>query len=355
MSPTLSAVAAPTGRMLASGGWPAAALAELVRGVDGSRATATVLGYGGMGRQYVEALRALGLRAMRVWSRTAERLAPLAGEAGIETVVGSIDDWRLAPRAADELIIIALPYPLLVPAAERATGAGFRRLLIEKPVALTGDAIARLAEAMDRLGADAVCGYNRVAYPSLHELAARAADEGGVTSCAYGFTEMIKPDWPARFPAEELARWGIANSLHPISLAHGLIGWPREWTAHRRGGLPWHPSGSVFVGAGVSVSEIPFTYHADWGSPGRWWVECHTRFASYRCCPIERLWRRALALAEWDEIPLTAAAPSVKAGIVEQVAAMLSEPVRRAVPLPSLRDAAALTQFAEDVFGYDRS
>lgn len=43
----------------------------------------------------------------------------------------------------------------------------------------------------------------------------------------------------------------------------------------------------------------------------------------------------------------------MKAGITEQVAAMLSDDIRERVPLVSLRAAAALTKYAEGVFGYD--
>jgi hypothetical protein len=52
-------------------------------------------------------------------------------------------------------------------------------------------------------------------------------------------------------------------------------------------------------------------------------------------------------------VALTAAAPAIKAGFVEQVAAMLHPEVRRAVPLVTLREAARLTHFAEDLFGYE--
>jgi hypothetical protein len=164
---------------------------------------------------------------------------------------------------------------------------------------------------------------------------------------------MIKPDWPQRFPAEELARWGISNSLHVVSMAHGLIGWPSTWHAHRAGVLRWHPTGAIFVGSGLSAHDIPFSYHADWGSTGRWSVEVHTRVSSYRLCPLEKVFRRIAATADWTEQPVRAYAPQVKAGLVEQVAALFRQEVREVLPLVSLRDAAALTRYGEAVFGYD--
>jgi hypothetical protein len=108
------------------------------------------------------------------------------------------------------------------------------------------------------------------------------------------------------------------------------------------------------VGSGVSERRVPFAYHADWGSTGRWSVELHTPAASYRLCPLERVFRRQTPLAEWMEVPLTVFAPQVKAGIAEQVAAALHGELRAVLPLVSLREAAALTRYAEELFGYAR-
>lgn len=328
-----------------------AALAEAIRAADCSRASVTVVGYGAMGRQYVRALQALGVSRLRVCSRSAGRLAPLGAIAGIETVAGGVERLACRPQAG-ELAVVATPIQLTVAAADRLAALGFRRLLLEKPVALSAADIEQLAERLEGHDAEAYCAYNRVAYPSAHEVRARAEGEGGVTSCRYAFTEMIKPDWPQRFSHEELARWGISNSIHVISMAHGLIGWPASWSGHRAGSLAWHPTGSVFVGSGVSGKGLPFAYHADWGSPGRWSVEVATAHSVYRLCPLERLFRKGPATGEWEELPVDAAVPEAKAGLVEQVAAMLSPAVQRLVPRVTLREAAALTRYAEGVFGY---
>ena len=212
----------------------------------------------------------------------------------------------------------------------------------------------KLAEAVDRIQANAATAYNRSAYPAFHEIRFRARQEGGITSCTYDFTEMVKPDWPERFPAEELARWGVSNSIHVMSMAHGLIGLPQAWDSRRSGALPWHPTGAVFVGSGVSEQEIPFCYHADWGSAGRWSVEVNTPVSSYKLCPMEEVQRKTTPLGDWEPVEVAVFAPEVKAGIAEEVAAVLSDDIRSLVPLPSLREAAALTRFGEDVFGYER-
>lgn len=328
-----------------------AELAALIGSADFSGCAVTVVGYGNMGRHYLKALRALGVRRIRVCSRFTKGLEDVGNVPGVEIVTGGYEHLECRPEA-DEVGIVATPTASLVPAAERLARLGFHRLLIEKPVSLWSNEIGRLAAKLERQGVDAFCAYNRVAYPSFHEIRACVMEEGGITSCTYTFTEIIKPDWPQRFPREELARWGIANSLHVISMAHGLIGPPKSWVGHLAGSLPWHPTGAVFVGSGVSVRGIPFVYHADWGSTGRWSVEVHTRTSSYRLCPLESLFRKSAPMADWEPVPLATFAPEIKAGFLEQIATMLTEPAARVVLLPTLREVARLTRYAEDVFGY---
>ena len=341
-----------TSSQLEEGAAPSSAeLSAAITATDFRRHSATVVGYGKMGTQYVNALRALGVGRICVSSRSEGPLAALQGQAGIETVAGGVERLERRPLP-DELAIVATPTLSLVSVTERLVALGYRRLLIEKPVSLWSPQIERLADAVERDGVEAMCAYNRVAYPSLVEARQRAQEEGGITSCTYTFTEFIQRLNLSRYPEEELARWGIANSLHVVSMAHALIGMPSTWHGHRSGSLSWHPAGAVFVGSGLSEHGIPFAYHADWGSTGRWSVELHTSASSYRLCPLEQLFRRTTPTAEWEPVPVSAFAPEVKVGFVEQVAAMLHIELRGRLPLVSLRETASLTKFGEEIFGY---
>lgn len=336
----------PEGQLVSS-----AELATRIATIDFSGCAATVVGYGNIGREYVKALGALGVKQIRVCSRSASPLRELESLLGVETVAGGFEYLQCKPRP-EELGIVAVPTLSLIAAAEWLVSLGFRHLLIEKPVALSSQEIENLGEKLGGSDVKAKVAYNRVAYPAFLEVRSQAAKEGGVTSCTYAFTEWIRPHWFQRFSAEELARWGVANSLHVISMAHGLIGMPTKWSGYRSGGLTWHPAGSVFVGSGISELGIPFSYHADWGSTGRWSVEVHTRISSYRLCPLEKVLRRTSATSDWEEIPLVTFAPHVKVGFVEQAAAMLDPALKAGIPLVSLRKASELARFAGNIFGY---
>ena len=329
-------------------------LCNAIRTTDFSNTAVTIVGYGFMGKRYLEALTSLGVGDIHVCSRSNQPLEALKGLEGISTTTGGFQ--KLArPASANDLGIVATPTADLLAAAAHLANLGFRKILVEKPVSLWSHEIMTLATLFERLDIHGVTAYNRLAYPSYLEARARTLWDGGITSCIYTFTEMIQDDWPVRYTSNELTRWGVANSLHPISMAHGLIGFPKTWNAQRFGAISWHPSGSVFVGAGVSELSVPFTYQADWTSKGRWSVEVNTQVASYRLCPLEKLFTKTAALGNWEEVPITTFDHRVKTGIAEQVSAMISDDIRPMVPLLSIKQAAHITSYAENVFGYQSS
>ncbi|MFQ6026875.1 MAG: Gfo/Idh/MocA family oxidoreductase [Dehalococcoidia bacterium] len=325
----------------------AAALSEY----DFSGCSATVVGYGYMGRHYLQTLQALGVKRIHVCSRSEASVADLKGTEGVTVVSGGYQKWEVNPLPG-ELGIVCCPTADLVGAARHLAAGGFRKLLIEKPISLQSRQIESLAELLQQQEVDAACAYNRVSYPSFIEAKFRAQEEGGITSCSYAFTEFVDRIGPGSFPDAELARWGVANSLHVIGMAHGLIGLPQSWNGHRSGAVSWHPTGAIFVGSGISEQGIPFSYHADWGSKGRWSVEIHTPVVSYSLCPLEKLYRKETATGAWEEVPVGAFDPELKAGIAEQVATMLISDRPKIIPLVSVNDAARLTKYGEELFGY---
>jgi hypothetical protein len=74
-----------------------------------------------------------------------------------------------------------------------------------------------------------------------------------------------------------------------IDLAFYLGGKPSQMSSHAAGELSWHQRGSAFVGSGVSENGALFSYHANWGAPGRWGVELHTVNNKLILCPLESL------------------------------------------------------------------
>ncbi len=67
-------------------------------------------------------------------------------------------------------------------------------------------------------------------------------------------------------------------------------------------GISWHPSGSVFMGFGITENNIPFSYNANWDAPGRWAIEVLTHKNRYYLKPLERLAVQKKASVQVDEI-----------------------------------------------------
>lgn len=324
-----------------------------IAAADFSDCRATVVGYGNMGKEFVLALQALKVGQITVCSLSAQSLLSLKEFENITVFDGGYQNFKRKPDQ-DELAIVATPTAHLIPAALHLRELGYRKFLIEKPVSLWSEELREFYEAFADQKTKTVCGYNRAAYPALLELKHLTRLEGGITSCTYTFTEFTDRINPKAYSDDEAGRWGIANSLHVMSMAHTLIGMPKTWEAHCSGSaVSWHPAGSVFVGSGISEQDIPFVYHADWGSTGRWSLEVHTRKASYRCCPLEQLSVRRSFKEEWKEVPIACFAPDVKVGFAEQVAALFQEKIGCDIPLISLEGACRLIEFGEDVFGYE--
>jgi hypothetical protein len=135
-------------------------------------------------------------------------------------------------------------------------------------------------------------------------------------------------------------------------MAHELIGTPKSISTYRSGSLPWHPTGKKFVGAGITKKDIPFSYHADWGSAGRWGIEIMTPQNAYRLIPLEKLFRCPKGSVIWEEVEITQAYAHIKEGIAEQIAVMFQEELEMDIPLMKLNDATYFLKLAEDIFGY---
>lgn len=337
---------------------PSLEIANRIRSADFSGSKATVVGFGNMGKNYVKALQTLRVGRICVSSRREEPLEELKGVPGVTALAGGYERLDHSP-APGELAIIAVPTLELIPAARHLLQLGYKKILIEKPVALYSAEIEKFGllcsrEGETRAPITTIFGaYNRVCYPSLLEARCRIEEEGGITSAHLTPAEMVRGDWVERFPREELSRWGASNSVHVLSMACALIGFPETVNACQRGkAFAWHPSGSVFTASGVTAEKIPFSLHADWESKERWSLEVFTKKAAWRFCPLEKLYRKSEAFGSWEEVPVTVAAPELKAGFLEQTAAALNPEIRAAIPLMPLSDCAQVTRFAEKVFGY---
>ncbi len=310
-----------------------------------------IIGAGWMAQQYCNALYEMKIKDVIVISRKEESSRKCCEKYGYRPFFGGYE--KVLPKLNGfDLVIIATPIHKLQAAATFAINCGNKNILIEKPGALYSSVLEKWASKIEDIDVRIRIAYNRYLYPSLWKLKELIEMEGSVSSCFYSFTEWIHTINFTNNPPEVYQRWGIANSLHVISMAHNIIGLPRQLCSYRSGSFLWHPSGSKFVGAGVTEKGILFSYHADWNSAGRWGIEVLTPKNSYRLMPLEKLYRCKKGSVKWEEVKLTSAYPQIKTGVAEEIAIMLHRDLERNVPLVTLKEAAVLAKLAENIFGY---
>lgn len=114
-------------------------------------------------------------------------------------------------------------------------------------------------------------------------------EDGGITSCHFEFTEWSHVIEKLNKDASVFEHWFLGNSTHVVDLVFHLIGVPKELSTFVSGALPWHRSGSIFCGAGLSETDVPFSYHANWAAPGRWSLEVLTSKRRLIFKPLEEL------------------------------------------------------------------
>ena len=308
-----------------------------------------IIGGSDLAKQYALASKRLGVRDLTIITKTGKLLSKFCDEQKIKLIVGGFENNLTSVKKKD-LVIVAPPLHLTIAAAKLAIESNQDNVLIEKPGSLYPDELLSLQSQLS--SQDIRVAYNRLVYPNLHCLKELVQKEGGITSCRFTFTERLSSIDFEKDTPEVYQRWGISNSLHVITMALDLIGMPREIHPYQYGQLEWHPSGSIFVGTGITEKNIPFSYHADWGSGGRWGIEVNTHENSYQLVPLEELYSCPRDKGVWNKIEFEKAFSDIKQGIVEEVAIMLNEKNEHKSMLPTLEKTAEYNRLAENIFGY---
>jgi len=321
---------------------------------DFSSQRVLVVGAGWMGGEFLKTLRALGV-SNTVAITTIEETASLRrSEFGIEVRLGPVET-TLRQNEAFDLVVIATPIDSLLSVCRHVLAFGYRNILLEKPGSLWSSELKFFADEVEHYGAHIRLAYNRHVFPNLILLEQLAAAEGGITSCRYTFTEWVDKIDFTKASIDVYRRWGISNSLHPIGMAHRLIGMPVELSTQRGGTLDWHPSGARFSGSGLTDRGVVFAYDADWESAGRWSVEVRTTENAYRMVPLEDLEVCRRGSVQWNPVAFDTAFADVKAGVAEELAVMLEPSLESMLPLPTLAEGIRLARLGEQIFGYESS
>ena len=283
-----------------------------------------LVGAGPMAVDYAKVLVAKGHAPVVVGRGTASAEAFHAAT-GLPAVAGGLNAWLAAQDGPlPERAIVAVGEKRLGEATRALIARGVKHVLVEKPGGFDAPDIRAVARVAAEAGADVRVGYNRRFYASVEAARALIAADGGVTSFNFEFTEWGHVIAGLEKEPGVKEEWFLANATHLIDLAFDLGGRPRELTAYTAGSLPWHPTGAVFAGAGISVSGALFSYQANWAAPGRWGLEVLTPAHRYYFRPLEKLQVQKLGTVAVEPVAIDDALDQQhKPGLAGQVDAFL--------------------------------
>jgi len=287
---------------------------------DFSEKSILLIGAGNIAHHYAEAISKLGVQNTSIISKSDTRLNSLCSKFNFRGFSGGYDE-NLPRMELFDLVIVGTPIPLLLPSSISAISHGQKNILIEKPGALYKNDLADFQKITKDI--QVRIAYNRLVYPNFIKLKS-ILDTEKISSCRFTITERSNQIASLKKEPDILQRWGISNTLHILSMVSNLVGLPEKLSSFTSGELPWHKSGSKFVGGGISKKRVPFSYHGDWESVGGWGIEIYTDENAYKLQPLESL-SYLTKSGTWESVPFECAFPGLKFGIAEQIAIMLSE------------------------------
>jgi predicted dehydrogenase len=238
---------------------------------------------------------------------------------------GGLQSFLADGAALPSTAIVCVSVEELAPVCLLLLANGVSRILLEKPGGNTLGEIQAVSTAAESVGAEVFLAYNRRFYASTRLARQMIVEDGGLISLTFEFTEWAHDVEALDRPPAVKQNWFLANSSHVSDLAFFLGGLPLRFCAETTGTFSWHPSGTIFVGAGVTQTGALFSYHANWDSAGRWGVELSTSARRLILRPMERLHQTRRGTVAVEEVPLPDDLDTrFKPGLYRQVQAFLA-------------------------------
>ncbi|MFA6290424.1 MAG: Gfo/Idh/MocA family oxidoreductase [Victivallales bacterium] len=245
-------------------------------------------GAGPMAKEYAKVLLAMR-RDFTVLGRGEASAEEFTKSTGVPVVTGGISSFLATKPSPPCCAIVAVGVEHLYQTSMELLSFGVKRILVEKPASLELSETAALAEESRRRNANISIAYNRRFYSSVRAAMGIIAEDGGLRSFTFEFTEWSHRISPLKKAPGVKEKWFLANSTHVADLAFFMGGCPQQLECFVDGSLPWHPSASMFTGAGRTEKGAPFSYFSDWAAPGRWGVEFLTARRRLILRPLEEL------------------------------------------------------------------
>lgn len=282
-----------------------------------------IIGSGPMAIDYAKILKTMNVE-IKVIGRSQTSCDKFKAETGVECIAGGFEKWIGTQTSPLKNVIVAVSEENLGTVTEKLIQKNTARILVEKPGAATYEEIDRVLHAQKSSSSKVYVGYNRRFYSSVQTAKKLIAEDGGVQSFFFEFTEwghVIREKVCPQLVKEE---WLWHNSTHVMDLAFYLGGFPSQLASFKAGSLDWHSRGAKYSGAGTTKEGALFSYMANWAAPGRWVVEVLTSKRRFIFKPLEKLQVQKLGSVAVEEFPIENQSDlNYKPGLYNQVKAFL--------------------------------
>lgn len=288
-----------------------------------------LIGAGNIAHDYIKAFQKQNVN-LTVIGRSEHNCKKLEAAFELKVVQGGIDKYLDTTPKPCSHAFVAVDTKMLFDVTKVLIIYGIKNILVEKPGALHDYEFYELNNLAQSHHVNLFIAYNRRFYSSVLEAEKMIEEDGGVTSFNFEFTEWSHVIEPLKKAEGTKERWFTGNSTHVVDLAFFIGGDPKEISTFTSGSLSWHPSSSIFSGAGISSKGALFNYGANWESAGRWSVEVLTQHRKFIFCPMEKLHiqkRGTIAIEEY-KLPDTIDT-DYKAGLFREIEAFLSNDYTR--------------------------
>lgn len=286
-----------------------------------------LIGAGYMAVEYAKVLQGMNI-PFKVVGRGIKSAMNFEKKTRVTVQTGGVNNFLEQTKELPFAAIVAVSVEQLATAALLLLRKGVKRILVEKPAGLNLEELEKLNHETKKQKADIFVAYNRRFYASTLKAKEIINEDGGVTSFNFDFTEWSHIIKDLKKPNIVKKQWFLANSTHVVDLAFFLGGVPKEIKCYTTGGLSWHPSASIFCGAGVTEQGSLFSYHSNWEAPGRWGVEVLTKNHRLILRPLEDLYIQKIGSLISEKVIFDDSLDhKFKPGLYKQVENFINNPI----------------------------
>jgi len=317
-----------------------------------------IVGAGYMGEEYTKVLLYIGVNPKNILavSRKKETAERFYNKYNVKCQWNA-EIPKNQENIYDAAIVCVSPINLQ-PVTHQLLINNFDNILLEKPGALSSVGLKKIKEDANNNNANIFIAYNRRFYNSIDNAKQIIANDGGLISCFFDFTEIEERILKAKklkgFTDVELNRWGLLNSLHVIDLFIHFSGNINKSDFLQKGRLHWHESGATFCGSGMTHKKVFFSYLSNWDGAGNWKIELNTKRHKLILSPLEKLFIQNKNSLQINATDITEEPEYLKPGLLKQVEAFLKIDSKNRQKLCTLDEAVENLSIGEKIFGYEQ-